>query len=370
VTGPDLAPGALGVEWTVLERLAGGLAGAADEERWRTLLGSPELRWGELLEQAVRHKMIASLAFHAERLGADLPAKIAEHLGLVLRANRHRVRVLQSEACQLARRLEAEGVPFAATKGVVLASAIYGDTGERMMADVDFLIPPAAGPQVERVLEEAGFVEGRWDARERRAVPFTRRERIEFRLNPHHLPHRLKVLEDPLVGFVDVGFATSLSWTSSGFDVPLEPLLAQARQVPVPGGWLPALAPGSELLHLALVLYKYASFSVYLEAGADVHLAAFADLVRLWRRHGREIRAGGLPGDPELRRIFTWSLEHADRLFGTGMLAALGLRYAGSDDELRRVFFSGRRAVVPAVDFRCRLQSKDRRRLFLEEAAS
>ena len=68
--------------------------------------------------------------------------------------------------------------------------------------------------------------------------------------------------------------------------------------------------------------------------------------------------------DPRLRKTFTWSLEHADRLFGTGILSRLGLAWEGSEDELRQVFFAGRETRVSAGDFRCRLQSKDRRRLF------
>lgn len=348
-----------GIEWEALELLTAG-----EEERLQVLLAAPELRWGELLEQAVRHKMIAALAVRIERLPAA-PLRIEEHCALVLRANRHRVRVLQNEACALARRLEAEGVLFAAVKGVVLASSLYQDSGERMMADVDFLIPPAEGPKVERILEEAGYLEGRYDPGSRRVVPFSRREKIEFRLNPYHLPHRIKLLDDPLVDHVDIGFATSLAWTRADFEVPLEPLLAEACPVRAAGdGWLPALRPDAELLYGALVLYKYASFSTYLEAGCDVSLAAFADLIRLWRKG---VDAGALRGrlqDPRLRKTFTWSLEHADRLFGTGILPGLGLSWEGSEEELRQVFFTGRETRRSAGDFRCRLQSKDRRRLF------
>lgn len=352
-------------EWTALEWLTAGLSGAGEEERFQALLAAPELRWGELLEQAIRHRMIAALAFQTERLNAA-PPRIAEHLQMSLRANRHRVRVLQREACGLARRLEAEGVLFAAVKGVVLASTLYRDSGERMMADVDFLIPPAEGPKVERILEEAGFLEGHYDRESRRVVPFSRREKIEFRLNPYHLPHRIKLLDDPLVDHVDVGFATSLAWTRADFEIPLEPLLAEACPVRVTGEeWLPALPPDAELLYGALVLYKYASFSTYLEAGCDVCLAAFADLIRLWRE--KKIDPEALRGrlqDPRLRKTFSWSLEHADRLFGTGILPGLGLAWEGSEDELRQVFFAGRETRVSAGDFRCRLQSKDRRRLF------
>ncbi|HYU34102.1 MAG TPA: nucleotidyltransferase family protein [Thermoanaerobaculia bacterium] len=375
----------MSIEWTVLELLTRGLCGAGDDERLAALLTAPELSWGELLEQAIRHKLIASLAVQAELLPVALPPRIGEHLATVLNANRHRVRVLQEEACGLAKRLEAEGVLFAAVKGVVLASSLYRDSGERMMADVDFLIPPAEGPKVERILEDAGFVAGHYDPASRSVVPFTRRELIEFRLNPYHLPHRIKLLDDPLVDHVDAGFATSLAWTRAGFEVPLEPLLAATRPVRVAGGWLPALQPDAELLYGALMLYKYASFATYLDAGCDVCLAAFGDLVRLWKpsppaplpQAGEGRGLGGsvaeervtytplpLAGEGPGVRALTWTLEHTDLLFGTCILPSLGLRWEGSEDELHQVFFAGGRAVVQAGDFRCRLQSKDRRRLF------
>ncbi len=358
--------GAGGLEWEALELLAAGLPAAGAEERLRALLRARELSWGELLEQAIRHRLIAALAVQVERLAVAPPLRIGEHLALVLRANRHRVRVLQEEACRLARRLEAAGVRFAAVKGAVLASSLYRDSGERMMADVDFLIPPAEGPQVERVLDDAGYVAGRYDAATRRVVHFSRRESIEFRLQPHHLPHRIKLLDDPLVDHVDVGFATHLAWTRAGFEVPLEPLLADAVAVPVAAGReeLPALRPADELLLAALVLYKYASFAVYLEAGCDVSLAAFADLVRLWRHGVDPVVLRGRLADPQLRKTFTWSLEHTDRLFGTEILPRLGLAWEGSEDELHQVFFAGREVRIAPGGFRRRLYSKDRRLLF------
>ncbi|HEV7517952.1 MAG TPA: hypothetical protein VGR07_16760, partial [Thermoanaerobaculia bacterium] len=91
------------------------------------------------------------------------------------------------------------------------------------------------------------------------------------------------------------------------------------------------------------------------------------DLIRLWREHRQEIAGdalGHLLAEPELRRAFTWSLEHTDRLFGTGILGALGLCYNGSEAELLQVYFPGRQARVSAGDFRRRLESKDRLRLF------
>ena len=67
---PDLS---LGPEWTILELLARGIVDDTERQIIRDLLLADTLDWGELLEQALRHKMLPMLAHQiiSERLRFD-----------------------------------------------------------------------------------------------------------------------------------------------------------------------------------------------------------------------------------------------------------------------------------------------------------
>ena len=54
----------LGPEWTILELLARGIVDDAERQMAQDLLLSETLDWGELLEQALRHKMLPMLGHH------------------------------------------------------------------------------------------------------------------------------------------------------------------------------------------------------------------------------------------------------------------------------------------------------------------
>ena len=54
----------LGPEWAILELLARGVVDDSERHMVRELVLSDTLDWGELLEQALRHKMLPMLAHH------------------------------------------------------------------------------------------------------------------------------------------------------------------------------------------------------------------------------------------------------------------------------------------------------------------
>ena len=147
---------ALGPEWAALELLCSGHADEAPEatERLAALLRDPELHWGELLEQAMRHQTLPLLALHvlplADRDAVPVTELIAWHLADYLETNRCRLAAFRREAVRVAEALRVRDVPFVCTKGITFESTIYGGRGGRMLKDVDFMIPPSAR---ETVLE-------------------------------------------------------------------------------------------------------------------------------------------------------------------------------------------------------------------------
>ena len=80
----------LGSEWTILELLARGIIDDSERQLVRDLLVAETLDWGELLEQALRHKMVPMLAHRiiSNDLRFDVPTSIYLHLESALEWHR------------------------------------------------------------------------------------------------------------------------------------------------------------------------------------------------------------------------------------------------------------------------------------------
>ncbi len=194
-----------------------------ERELARDLLLSDTLDWGELLEQALRHKMLPMLAHHIISAGLrfDVPTSIYLHLESALEWNRWQIEVFRRETVRVAQALAGRGIYFVVTKGMTFESTLYGGLGTRHMNDIDFMIAPRDREAVMSVMQELGFrpfFEWAKDAR---------REEIISRLNPDHLPKLARNIDQPGTRIINVDVANSLTWTKSPFDVPVEEALEE-----------------------------------------------------------------------------------------------------------------------------------------------
>src|SRR2546425_51104 len=123
----------LGAEWTILELLARGIVDDPERHMARDLLLSNTLDWGELLEQALRHKMLPMLAHHIISAGLrfEIPTSIYQHLESVLEWNRWQIEVFRREAVRVAQGLAGRDIHFVVTKGIAFESTLYGGLGTR-----------------------------------------------------------------------------------------------------------------------------------------------------------------------------------------------------------------------------------------------
>ena len=88
----------LGVEWAVLELLARGIADEQERQTLRDLVVADGCNWGELLEQALRHKMLPMLAYYviSTDLRFEIPVTIYQHLESALAWNRWQIETLSA----------------------------------------------------------------------------------------------------------------------------------------------------------------------------------------------------------------------------------------------------------------------------------
>ena len=352
----------LGSEWTILELLARGIIDGSERQLVCDLLVSDTINWGELLEQALRHKMLPMLAHHIISAGLryDVPTSIYLHLESALEWNRWQIEVYRREAVRVAQELAGRGIHFVVTKGIAFESKLYGSLGTRFMNDIDFMIAPRDREAVLSVMQQVGFrpfFEYAKDAR---------REEISSRLNQDHLPKLARTVDEPGIRTIQVDVANSLTWTKSPFDVPVEEALEDRVEQPVPGMpgvTLPCFRPIYQFLFTVLHLFREAWLQKFVDFGTDVGLMKFGDVIRLIDQNLKELTDGKLLRIMEANHVthaVAWVLGNTDETFHTNTLQLLALEKHGDEELLANQMHS--RGYVSALgqSMRERLQSKAR----------
>ena len=352
----------LGSEWTILELLARGIIDDSERQLVRDLLVAETLDWGELMEQALRHKMVPMLAHHiiSNDLRFDVPTSIYLHLESALEWNRFQIEVYRREAVRVAQALAGRGIPFVVTKGMTFESTLYGSLGTRFMNDIDFMIAPRDREAVLSVMQQIGFrpfFEYAKDAR---------REEISSRLNQDHLPKLARTVDEPGIRTIQIDVANSLTWTKSPFDVPVEEALEDRVEQPVPdmpGVTLPCFRPIYQFLFTVLHLFREAWLQKFVDFGIDVGLMKFGDVIRLIDQNRKELTDGKLLQIMEahnVAHVVAWVLGNTDETFHTNTLELLALEKRGDEQLLANQLHSRGYVSASGQSMRERLQSKIR----------
>lgn len=365
-------------EWRLLERLCLGIESAEGSREWDDLT-SGELRWGIVLETAIRHRVLTMLANALISTGAAMPLRVEEHLRSVLACNRYRRTVWYTELGRVLAALAAADVPTAVRKGGAYESTIYHGDGRRWVGDMDLLIRPQDAEAAAGTLAGLGYEQGLYDEDAKVVVPFKRTELVKYRLNPDHLPTRCFRTGDPLVPVLEVDFATSLVWARAPYQVPVDDVLANLDTVAVPvqPAWagsasasstvsVPRARPEFLLLDTVLHLFREAWFEWWLDKEQDVDLMKFGDVLRLAAAY-RDRLIGGRFRDLvlsyDVTRPVCWVLEHLDRTFGTTLVEEFDLAGNITEVFLASAAASGPDSAVWHADMRARLHAIDRRSL-------
>ncbi len=365
---PDLT---FGPEWATLELLCIGIDAPDRRARFEELVTSGELHWGELLEQAIRNKMEAMLAYHLlpEHLVGAVPDRIFKHLCGVYDANLYRRKPWYETVHRIVTAFEAKDIPVAGRKQVSFEGSLYGGDGSRRLGDMDLLILPRDMQTATEVLGDLGFEAANYNWTSEELVPIPRRDMMIYRLSPDHLPVMM-VKGDRITRFFDVDCASSMTWFKSPYEIPLEEALATVEHRPIPGldGLsVPVLAPQYEMIGTVMHLFREAWFERWLHMEQDVDLAKFGDVIRLWR----SLR-GNLDTLKEaidryaIRQPVLWVLEHMDRTFHTSTVAELGWQGLVDDSWLSSAHSPSGEPRRWRGTMRQRLQTKDRKALFAE----
>ncbi|MGW1845545.1 nucleotidyltransferase family protein [Streptomyces sp. NPDC001966] len=348
--------------WGVLQLIA--LQQGLDEEpdERAAPLARADFDHGRLVEQAMRHGLLAALAHYLHRHGLrrTLPARLRNPVLSYLLMSEHRAHLLTHEALRVSTALEGAGIQAAWTKGVVLQSTLYDDSGVRTYNDIDLMIAPADRERTQAALVDLGYEAAvAFDPTARELRKISRAAERMYRMSPDHLPHFHRLVDDLCVPHISVDVANSLTWHGSAWHVPLGPVMAQRETVNVLGGTpLPTLSPTHCFLFLCLHLFREAWVQRTVQT-KDVSLAQFADIARQWRRSSPQTRrrVAESVATWELAGPVAWVCAHTDALLGTEMVAGLGLAAAADPAWLASGQGGSGRRLTWSGDMRERLRS-------------
>ncbi|MCA9940885.1 MAG: nucleotidyltransferase family protein [Anaerolineales bacterium] len=371
ITLPDFT---LGPEWALLELACWGLRTEKEQQMFDGLLQSDAIHWGEVLEQAVRHRIMPLLAYcvttstHKDAV----PMEVKYHLYEVLDVNRHKMTLLYQAIVEIIQNLREANIRFACTKGISFSITLYAGQGSRNLNDVDIMILAKDRGKVMEIMDRLGYETGLYSYVTDRVEPLPRRQMITYKLNPDHIPTLSRQTHDPIVRFVKADFANSLTWTGSNIDIPVERALAQTIEYPIPGFsdvTMPFFLPEYQFIFTALHLFREAWKEQRWQSlrGKDVNLSKFADIWRLWHMYPDELQSDAfvrLLQEFEIVPAILWVLYHADQAWHMNSVATLGLEDQVDMTWLNTASAPGNRVYQWRGTMRERLHCKVRRDLF------
>lgn len=327
--------------WAALVQLAEATdydeASSALAERAR----QPGFSFDELFRLAVRNRLLQLLGLVAslpacDKISHPLKTHAVDFFGL----SRHRSRVATTVAVSIAEAFKPVSVRASATKGVVLEWSLYGGDGTRPYRDVDFMIDPDDRAEAEAALSDAGGDERILHRVSGRPASGAAAKFIVAAADDH-LPKRSFLTGDAAAPVVYVDVATSFTWSRSPWRVGVSPAVADVTGVATPWGDLPMMSWAYHFAFVLLHLFREASFWVSMN---KAYLGQFRDVRRGWEAMSASDRVAfcDVVTTNGVATPVAWVLEHADRVFGSGMRRAAGLAEP-SEDVLHTVYLRGGR---------------------------
>ena len=361
-------------EWEVLEQLCVGLDSEDSKSKVLKVVSTETFDWGELLEQAIVHKLFSLLSFHVvNTFSSDIPVHklIFQTFENQLELNLYKTKIFRSEASKLVEILSNEGILFAATKGIAYESSIYNSNGSRNFeTDIDFMIDPDARTKVTSVLKKNGYQVGEYDRSSNSVVPHPREEELKFKLYPDHLLPYTVVTNDPLCKYLNIDIAFSFTWFNSEYVLPVCDALVDRKFQNIPGekNQLPVLSDEYALIFTALHLFREAWFyEKWVKIGQDVNLMKFSDIINL----SKAIYPGfdhakfqQIIENCGLSKPLYWVFEHLDRTFGQSFVKDYNIQKVNDENYLNSAFTANQQLLYWTGSMRERLFIKDKRSLF------
>lgn len=361
-----------GPEWAILEEIAKNNNDSVDKILDILIDQQDAINWGELMEQAMSHKMFPTLAYYFtnEKLYKFIPPFINQYFTLGYQINRNKTNEIKKEALRITQTMAHHGTSVVCTKGIILEDQLYGGNGARFLSDVDFMSVSDNKSEINNTMLNLGYHIGTVDWRKNDIKTMSRVQYLMYISESSKLPEYVIRVKNELVNYVSAGYVLSFTWNNCPYDISVESALKHSTlhtvKIDNKEYQLPSLDNSYHFLYIILHLYKHAMVSHLSKNRNDVNLVKFMDVYNFWKKYSKELKKT-LPqiiSENHVEAPISWTLYHTDYLFGSTMLKDLKLSvpsdkylYSTLDEKGNKIFWKG--------DMRDRLFAKDRLKLLV-----
>ncbi|WP_135550732.1 nucleotidyltransferase family protein [Paenibacillus cymbidii] len=133
--------------------------------------------------------------------------------------------------------LEGNGISYVVLKGSYMTLSAYGNVGYRLSQDTDILIDRTDVEKVTDLIQQLGYLRGRFIREEAKVKMYSRQEEIFYSMNTHQAAPFIKTLNHPLIPYHCVDLNLHLTWgedTQRG-DISIADFIGSRRKVSVQG---------------------------------------------------------------------------------------------------------------------------------------
>ena len=314
-----------GVEWMILVNIVKGDINYAKE-----LAGNFPINWGELIEQAMSHKIFPMVCYYFltdDELFSLIPPFINQYFKICLDVNRLKIKKIKEQVFSINDILKKKKIKYVCTKGVVLDKEIYENKGYRFLSDADFMTLSDNKNEVCEALKEIGYNVGTVNWRENEVRKMTREEYLRFLMSTDKIPEHIIELNDEIIKYVSVGFVTSFTWNKCEYDVDVKEAFESIReqQIDDSNKTVSVLSVTLHFIYIILHLYKHAMVEFLSRWNNDVNLVKFGDVYRYFNKY-ENILLKELPTLMEKYNIempILWTLYHTDCIFKSNIIKKL-----------------------------------------------
>lgn len=280
--------------------------------------------WARFIDLAVQHRVASLVGWHSRQLVESGPNRDVASSAIALLHDAYLAGISRSGPIksELARILGAcAGLRVAVRKGGHLAFHVYREPGLRPMADFDLLVTRETALSVSASLKDLGYGEGQL-TNDGQIRPFTRRQRVFWRLHGSDLPKLSRRADDPFVRSFTVDINVELALPGKGPQVPVGEFLDRAVQGMVGDSPCLLLAPEDTVIDLCLHLYKNSTVLRFMMLGKHHRLLKYVDIAEFLGQAPTEFSWETLMARVEALRLaepMYFALAHLEMLFPTSV---------------------------------------------------
>lgn len=226
--------------------------------------------WGEVVKYAVNSRTVTLVYYNLNKHELDyhLPKYIRSLFECYTIGIKEQNRLYSEELRKIENAFKENQIKCFPVKGAYLIDHLYRTYGIRYMGDADFIVRKKDISELIRVMEQLGYIQGKYNQKEKRVIKISRKEEIMWQLKMSNLHPFEKICGSEYLNTFKLDFRFALD--DSLDTVSVDELIEASNGC--------TINPEHGLVHLCTHLYDEAKHSIDIFTGKDLNLIKFCDI--------------------------------------------------------------------------------------------